>query len=159
MIDPIIGTSGVAGLTAPQAKHHHHHVDPFQQADADGNGNLSQPEVQNLLADLSQKTGKTINLQDFMKAVDTNGDGVIDTREFAAGRDKVKALLGGNQSAGTSTSSNFQDVLQQLTLNQSSSNTLANGNVLQTSQSSSYPFDSYSSNAGTLQKNLVSILA
>ncbi len=99
MIDKVNGTESIAALLARLGSATQR-PDPFSKADTDGNGSLDKTEVQSFLDVLSEKTGMNggagvqAEAAKVFSVLDTNEDGVVDAGEFAAGRERLRELLG-----------------------------------------------------------------
>ena len=56
--------------------------DPFQRSDVDGNGVISQTELETLAADIEEVTGNVINVDDAIANFDTDSDGGLSGEEL-----------------------------------------------------------------------------
>jgi hypothetical protein len=65
-----------------------------QGPDADGDGSVTRSEMDSFVNEMSEKTGKTIDVDDLFAQCDTDGDGVLNADEDQAAREYFKEKMG-----------------------------------------------------------------
>ncbi|MBI4775513.1 MAG: EF-hand domain-containing protein [Deltaproteobacteria bacterium] len=59
---------------------------PFEKLDSDGDGSLDKVEISSMAEKLAQKTGESVDADEIVSKLDTDGDGLVSQEEFEAGR-------------------------------------------------------------------------
>ncbi|MFZ5979382.1 MAG: EF-hand domain-containing protein [Candidatus Zixiibacteriota bacterium] len=57
----------------------------FTKLDSDGDGALNRTELESFAEELSQKSGQTVDLDEFISSLDSDGDGIVSQDEFMTG--------------------------------------------------------------------------
>lgn len=93
----------------------------FSEFDENQDGMLDSTELSKFAADLSEKSGQTVDTSSLTSLLDTNQDGVISEDELNAGRDKVMAQYGPPKPEGIYGPPKPEEIYNKLDVNQDGS--------------------------------------
>lgn len=89
---------------------------PFAKMDANGDGKVDKTEMSAFFDEMTQKTGKSINVDELFTSIDTNGDGFISKEENDAYEAQLKSQMESRMSSemsstGVNSNNNSQSLL------------------------------------------------
>lgn len=87
-----IGTA-IRGITS-QALRRPDPAEMFKKVDSDGNGGISQSELDAMAGEIEAKTGKTLDMSEAVTTYDLNGDGLLGQDEMETMMMALKEILG-----------------------------------------------------------------
>ena len=101
------GISGISSSVSSLYSQSMKRPDPsemFKKIDTDGNGGISQDEVNAMASDMSSKSGQSIDLSSAITTYDTNGDSLLSQDEMGTMMMALKETLGPPPGANAGTS-------------------------------------------------------
>lgn len=78
---------------------------PFDKIDSNGDGSIDKTEFSSFADEISERTGRSIDVDQKISELDTDGDGLVSQEEFKAGRPEgpppeMMGMMGGMQRGG-----------------------------------------------------------
>jgi len=76
---------------------------PFEKVDSNGDGSLDKNEIVTMTEKISEMTGQSVDANEMLSNLDSDGDGLLSQEEFKAGRPKgpppgMAGMMGGGNS-------------------------------------------------------------